>query len=151
MTNSPSTACRQHPSCCATSHRPTLALRGWLTPLSTSPALSPSLQALAYPIESQLPPLCNPDCLSGADDLVALSYLHEPAVLHSLRRRFLEANAIYTYCGEPRAPPLLPILCPFPAAPWDRCPPPPLLPFAQRSSSRCHPRRYQPLQAIAHL
>ncbi|KFQ84771.1 Unconventional myosin-Vb, partial [Phoenicopterus ruber ruber] len=54
---------------------------------------------LAYPIEFQLPPLCNPDCLSGADDLVALSYLHEPAVLHSLRRRFLEANAIYTYCG----------------------------------------------------
>ncbi|NXW11544.1 MYO5B protein, partial [Fregetta grallaria] len=39
--------------------------------------------ALAYPIELQLPPLCNPDCLSGADDLVALSYLHEPAVLHS--------------------------------------------------------------------
>ncbi|KAM9265441.1 unconventional myosin-Vb-like [Morus bassanus] len=55
--------------------------------------------ALAYPIEFQLPPLCNPDCLSGADDLVALSYLHEPAVLHSLRRRFLEANVIYTYCG----------------------------------------------------
>uniref|UniRef100_A0A8C4UJC4 Myosin motor domain-containing protein n=1 Tax=Falco tinnunculus TaxID=100819 RepID=A0A8C4UJC4_FALTI len=55
--------------------------------------------ALAYPIEFQLPPLCNPDCLSGADDLVALSYLHEPAVLHSLRRRFLEANTIYTYCG----------------------------------------------------
>ncbi|XP_059687630.1 unconventional myosin-Vb-like [Gavia stellata] len=55
--------------------------------------------ALDYPIEFQLPPLCNPDCLSGADDLVALSYLHEPAVLHSLRRRFLEANAIYTYCG----------------------------------------------------
>ncbi|KAK2542373.1 unconventional myosin-Vb-like protein, partial [Columba guinea] len=55
--------------------------------------------ALAYPIESQLPHLCNPDCLSGADDLVALSHLHEPAVLHSLRRRFLEANAIYTYCG----------------------------------------------------
>ncbi|XP_009872790.1 PREDICTED: unconventional myosin-Vb-like, partial [Apaloderma vittatum] len=26
-------------------------------------------------------------------------YLHEPAVLHSLRRRFLEANSIYTYCG----------------------------------------------------
>ncbi|XP_050766755.1 unconventional myosin-Vb-like [Gymnogyps californianus] len=55
--------------------------------------------ALAYPIEFQLPPLCNPDCLSGADNLVALSHLHEPAVLHSLRRRFLEANAIYTYCG----------------------------------------------------
>ncbi|NXS23709.1 MYO5C protein, partial [Mystacornis crossleyi] len=30
-----------------------------------------------------LPPLCNPDCLSGANDLVALSHLHEPAVLHS--------------------------------------------------------------------
>ncbi|KFP42881.1 Unconventional myosin-Vb, partial [Chlamydotis macqueenii] len=55
--------------------------------------------ALAYPIEFQLLPLCNPDCLSGADDLVALSYLHEPAGLHSLRRCFLEANAIYTYCG----------------------------------------------------
>ncbi|XP_071433939.1 unconventional myosin-Vb-like [Pithys albifrons albifrons] len=55
--------------------------------------------ALAYPIELQLPPLCNPDCLSGANDLVALSHLHEPAVLHSLRRRFLEANAVYTYCG----------------------------------------------------
>ncbi|XP_025928431.1 unconventional myosin-Vb-like [Apteryx rowi] len=54
---------------------------------------------LAYPFGSQLPPLCNPDCLSGEDDLVALSYLHEPAVLHSLRVRFLEANAIYTYCG----------------------------------------------------
>ncbi|KFV13425.1 Unconventional myosin-Vb, partial [Tauraco erythrolophus] len=55
--------------------------------------------ALAYPVEFQLPPLCNPDCLSGANDLVALSYLHEPAVLHSLRRRFLEAKAVYTYCG----------------------------------------------------
>ncbi|KAM6310732.1 unconventional myosin-Vb-like [Podargus strigoides] len=55
--------------------------------------------ALAYPIKHQLPPLCNPDCLTDADNLVALSYLHEPAVLHSLRRRFLEANAIYTYCG----------------------------------------------------
>ncbi|NXJ04154.1 MYO5B protein, partial [Odontophorus gujanensis] len=54
---------------------------------------------LAYPLGSQLPPLCNPECLSGKDDLVALSHLHEPAVLHSLRVRFLEANAIYTYCG----------------------------------------------------
>uniref|UniRef100_H9H1A8 Uncharacterized protein n=1 Tax=Meleagris gallopavo TaxID=9103 RepID=H9H1A8_MELGA len=54
---------------------------------------------LIYPLGSQLPPLCNPECLSGKDDLVALSHLHEPAVLHSLRVRFLEANAIYTYCG----------------------------------------------------
>ncbi|XP_072213378.1 unconventional myosin-Vb-like [Excalfactoria chinensis] len=54
---------------------------------------------LVYSLGSQLPPLCNPECLSGKDDLVALSHLHEPAVLHSLRVRFLEANAIYTYCG----------------------------------------------------
>uniref|UniRef100_A0A8C6ZC57 Myosin motor domain-containing protein n=1 Tax=Nothoprocta perdicaria TaxID=30464 RepID=A0A8C6ZC57_NOTPE len=54
---------------------------------------------LVYPVGSQLPPLCNPDVLCGEDDLAALSYLHEPAVLHSLRVRFLEANAIYTYCG----------------------------------------------------
>ncbi|NXR41196.1 MYO5B protein, partial [Zosterops hypoxanthus] len=35
---------------------------------------------LPYPIELQLPPLCS---LWGAHDLVALSHLHEPAVLHS--------------------------------------------------------------------
>lgn len=121
MTNSPRVACR-----------PVLPLRGWLTPLSSCPAPSLSPQALAYPIESQLPPLCNPDCLSGADDLVALSHLHEPAVLHSLRRRFLEANAIYTYCGEPQTL-LLPISCPFPAAPGDSGPSYPLL-FLQVSS-----------------
>ncbi|NWI18279.1 MYO5B protein, partial [Crypturellus soui] len=39
--------------------------------------------SLLYPVGSQLPPLCNPDVLSGEADLVALSYLHEPAVLHS--------------------------------------------------------------------
>lgn len=58
--------------------------RHWPTPSSSSCLLSAA-----------------PDCLSGADDLVALSHLHEPAVLHSLRQRFLEANSIYTYCGEP--------------------------------------------------
>ncbi|XP_044854974.1 unconventional myosin-Va-like isoform X2 [Mauremys mutica] len=47
----------------------------------------------------QLPFLRNPDYLSGENDLVALSYLHEPAVLHTLRSRFLETNTIYTYCG----------------------------------------------------
>lgn len=86
---------------------------GRLPLLSTYPAPSP--QTLAYPLESQLPPLCNPECLSGKDDLVALSYLHEPAVLHSLRVRFLEANAIYTYCGEPPAPRV-------PPTPRDGCP-----------------------------
>ncbi|NWV68507.1 MYO5B protein, partial [Malurus elegans] len=38
---------------------------------------------LTHPMEPRPPPLCNPDCLSGANDLVALSHLHEPAVLHS--------------------------------------------------------------------
>uniref|UniRef100_A0A3Q2ZNG1 Myosin VB n=1 Tax=Kryptolebias marmoratus TaxID=37003 RepID=A0A3Q2ZNG1_KRYMA len=41
----------------------------------------------------------NPDILVGENDLTALSYLHEPAVLHNLRVRFLESNHIYTYCG----------------------------------------------------
>lgn len=98
---------------------PVLPPWGHLPLLSTHPAPSP--QMLAYPIESQLPPLCNPECLSGKDDLVALSYLHEPAVLHSLRVRFLEANAIYTYCGEPPAPrvpphPGMSALMPLPCA-----------------------------------
>uniref|UniRef100_A0A8C8RTN9 Myosin motor domain-containing protein n=1 Tax=Pelusios castaneus TaxID=367368 RepID=A0A8C8RTN9_9SAUR len=56
----------------------------------------------AYPIDAQhpqLPFLRNPDYLAGENDLVVLSYLHEPAVLHTLRARFLEANTIYTYCG----------------------------------------------------
>lgn len=133
MTSSPSIACRQHPSCCVAPHRLILPLWGRLTLLSSCPAPSPSLQALAYPIEFQLPPLCNPDCLSGADDLVALSYLHEPAVLHSLRRRFLEANAIYTYCGEPRGPPPAPHPVPLPCGSLGQVPLLPL-PVAQPSS-----------------
>lgn len=47
-----------------------------------------------------LPFLRNPDILVGENDLTALSYLHEPAVLHNLRVRFLESNHIYTYCGQ---------------------------------------------------
>ena len=47
-----------------------------------------------------LPPLRNPDILVGENDLTALSYLHEPAVLHNLRVRFVESKMIYTYCGE---------------------------------------------------
>lgn len=46
-----------------------------------------------------LPPLRNPDILIGANDLTSLSYLHEPAVLYNLRVRFLDHNAIYTWCG----------------------------------------------------
>uniref|UniRef100_A0A669CAF6 Myosin VB n=1 Tax=Oreochromis niloticus TaxID=8128 RepID=A0A669CAF6_ORENI len=57
---------------------------------------------LQYPVgpkSNPLPFLRNPDILVGENDLTALSYLHEPAVLHNLRVRFLESNAIYTYCG----------------------------------------------------
>ncbi|XP_053740826.1 unconventional myosin-Vc [Synchiropus splendidus] len=51
------------------------------------------------PSHPQLPPLRNPDILVGENDLTALSYLHEPAVLHNLRVRFVESRIIYTYCG----------------------------------------------------
>ncbi|KAM9496362.1 unconventional myosin-Vc [Clarias gariepinus] len=56
---------------------------------------------LQYPVEvdGQLPPLRNPDILVGENDLTALSYLHEPAVLHNLRVRFVDSKIIYTYCG----------------------------------------------------
>ncbi|CAG01352.1 unnamed protein product, partial [Tetraodon nigroviridis] len=49
---------------------------------------------------SDLPPPGNPDILEGENDLTALSFLHEPAVLHNLRVRFLDYSSIYTYCGE---------------------------------------------------
>ncbi|KAM3599551.1 uncharacterized protein V6R79_007865 [Siganus canaliculatus] len=57
---------------------------------------------LEFPIGAKsnpLPFLRNPDILVGENDLTALSYLHEPAVLHNLKVRFLESNHIYTYCG----------------------------------------------------
>ncbi|KAJ1366409.1 hypothetical protein KIN20_027061 [Parelaphostrongylus tenuis] len=43
--------------------------------------------------------LRNPAILIGKDDLTALSYLHEPAVLHNLQVRFIDRECIYTYCG----------------------------------------------------
>ncbi|KAM9481122.1 unconventional myosin-Va isoform 4-T4 [Clarias gariepinus] len=46
-----------------------------------------------------LPHLRNPDILVGENDLTALSYLHEPAVLHNLKVRFIDSKLIYTYCG----------------------------------------------------
>uniref|UniRef100_A0A8C2GU92 Myosin VB n=1 Tax=Cyprinus carpio TaxID=7962 RepID=A0A8C2GU92_CYPCA len=52
------------------------------------------------PKDHALPFLRNPDILVGENDLTALSYLHEPAVLHNLKVRFLESNHIYTYCGK---------------------------------------------------
>ncbi|KAJ2002247.1 Myosin type-2 heavy chain 1 [Coemansia thaxteri] len=45
-----------------------------------------------------LPPLCNPPILDCTPDLTTLSYLHEPAVLYNLRRRY-EQRLIYTYSG----------------------------------------------------
>ncbi|XP_078360518.1 unconventional myosin-Va-like [Oculina patagonica] len=49
--------------------------------------------------KKKLPPLRNPEILVGENDLTTLSYLHEPAVLYNLQVRFLQSNAIYTYCG----------------------------------------------------
>nr|XP_046208191.1 unconventional myosin-Vc-like isoform X1 [Oncorhynchus gorbuscha] len=57
---------------------------------------------MVYPLDKsspQLPDLRNPDILVGENDLTALSYLHEPAVLHNLKVRFVESNIIYSYCG----------------------------------------------------
>ncbi|KAL8197199.1 UNVERIFIED_CONTAM: Unconventional myosin-Va, partial [Gekko kuhli] len=51
------------------------------------------------PKSKELPPLRNPDILVGENDLTALSYLHEPAVLHNLKVRFIDSKLIYTYCG----------------------------------------------------
>uniref|UniRef100_A0A672MCY4 Unconventional myosin-Va-like n=1 Tax=Sinocyclocheilus grahami TaxID=75366 RepID=A0A672MCY4_SINGR len=51
------------------------------------------------PKSGVLPPLRNPDILVGENDLTALSYLHEPAVMHNLRVRFTDSKLIYTYCG----------------------------------------------------
>ena len=45
-----------------------------------------------------LPHLKNPPHLEGADDLTNLSYLHEAAVLHSVKLRYLN-ETIYTYSG----------------------------------------------------
>nr|XP_020514595.1 unconventional myosin-Vc isoform X3 [Labrus bergylta] len=57
------------------------------------------IQPPVDPSKPQLPPLRNPDILVGENDLTALSYLHEPAVLHNLKVRFVESRIIYTYCG----------------------------------------------------
>lgn len=52
-------------------------------------------------ISLENPPfICNPEILLGANDLTTLSYLHEPAVLHSLQLRYEQSAMIYTYCGE---------------------------------------------------
>ncbi|KAM6301564.1 LOW QUALITY PROTEIN: unconventional myosin-Va-like [Podargus strigoides] len=64
------------------------------------PRCSRCISHLNYPVDpAALPPLRNPDILVGENDLTALSYLHEPAVLHNLKVRFVESKLIYTYSG----------------------------------------------------
>ncbi|XP_068180578.1 unconventional myosin-Va isoform X2 [Antennarius striatus] len=58
-----------------------------------------SIQHTLDPTTKNLPYLRNPDILVGENDLTALSYLHEPAVLHNLKVRFVDSKLIYTYCG----------------------------------------------------
>ncbi|XP_077568267.1 unconventional myosin-Va-like [Stigmatopora nigra] len=50
-------------------------------------------------LRNHLPPLRNPNILVGENDLTALSYLNEPAVLHNIKVRFIDSRLIYTYCG----------------------------------------------------
>jgi len=58
------------------------------------------LVELKVSTDNDLPPLRNPEILLGENDLTALSYLHEPAVLHNLKHRFCVLTTIYTYCGK---------------------------------------------------
>ncbi|XP_029697392.1 unconventional myosin-Va-like [Takifugu rubripes] len=51
------------------------------------------------PRTDSLPPLRNPNMRLGLNDLTALSYLDEPALLHNLKVRFTDFRLIYTYCG----------------------------------------------------
>lgn len=48
----------------------------------------------------QLPPLQNPEVVFSGNDLTSLSYIHEPAVLNYLYRRFVLEHEIYTNCGK---------------------------------------------------
>lgn len=48
---------------------------------------------------ADLPPLRNPPLLEATEDLTNLSYLNEPAVLHTIRTRYTTARQIYTYSG----------------------------------------------------
>jgi myosin-5 len=57
-----------------------------------------SIKALEAANYENLPFLKNPPRLEGADDLTTLSYLHEAAVLHSVKIRY-QQEIIYTYSG----------------------------------------------------
>jgi myosin-5 len=54
-----------------------------------------ALEATGY---DDLPLLCNPPRLQGTDDLTTLSYLHEAALLNSVKVRYAQ-ETIYTYSG----------------------------------------------------
>ncbi|KAK0561123.1 Myosin type-2 heavy chain 1, partial [Tilletia horrida] len=54
--------------------------------------------ATAKGIDDELPPLRNPPLLEATDDLTNLSYLNEPAVLHTILNRYSQ-RMIYTYSG----------------------------------------------------
>lgn len=62
-------------------------------------SVSNETKVLTIKSENDLPFLMNPRILLGENDLTALSYLHEPAVLNNLQYRFCQKNYIYTYCG----------------------------------------------------
>lgn len=76
-------------------------LHTWLSNVSLVTPLVPpqNLEHKLDPKTKNLPYLRNPDILVGENDLTALSYLHEPAVLHNLKVRFVDSKLIYTYCG----------------------------------------------------
>uniref|UniRef100_A0A672IAL7 Myosin VAb n=1 Tax=Salarias fasciatus TaxID=181472 RepID=A0A672IAL7_SALFA len=82
---------------------PTLSLQledGTVRPHSyPSPPLTHHTEHKIDPKTKELLPLRNPNILVGENDLTALSYLHEPAVLHNLKVRFIDSKLIYTYCG----------------------------------------------------
>ncbi|RIB05104.1 putative myosin MYO2 protein [Gigaspora rosea] len=61
-------------------------------------AITTTLTKLAQTNNAELPPLRNPPMLEAVDDLTSLSYLNEPAVLHTIKTRYLQHN-IYTYSG----------------------------------------------------
>jgi myosin-5 len=46
-----------------------------------------------------LPLLKNPQVLESVDDLTSLTYLHEAAVLSTVKTRYLLQHNIYTYSG----------------------------------------------------
>ncbi|XP_010922002.1 myosin-1 [Elaeis guineensis] len=71
--------------------------------------LLPEGRALTVLVENLLP--SNPQVLDGVDDLIQLSYLNEPSVLHSLKCRYVH-DIVYTKAG-----PVLVAINPFKEVP----------------------------------